>query len=76
MARGGEEGSTEAPIEEITADRVIMSAGHSARELYDALARKEEGKLALTQKGFAVGFRSVLVCGSCVCVCVCVCACV
>jgi uncharacterized FAD-dependent dehydrogenase len=55
--RGDEEEVSSATAEEITADRVIMSAGHSARELYDALARKEQGMLALSQKGFAVGFR-------------------
>jgi len=39
---------------ELLADHVVLAVGHSARELYEDLLKQD---VALTPKGFAVGFR-------------------
>jgi uncharacterized FAD-dependent dehydrogenase len=56
-SRVGPDGGRDGAAEELKVDRVVMAAGHTARELYESLARRKEGMQCLESKGFAVGFR-------------------
>jgi uncharacterized FAD-dependent dehydrogenase len=54
IARGRVHGVVTASGEEITAAAVILATGHSARDIYQLLARRQ---VLLEAKPFAVGFR-------------------
>ena len=54
-AEGDEKEKNAAP-EILTADAIVLATGHSARDVYETLARGSGG-VCLEPKGFAVGFR-------------------